>query len=240
MHGSDEIAQAAVSYNSLLTSFKQVISQVLESAENVIQTATQLSASSQQITRGSQTQSEAAASTAASVEEMAVSITSVSENTNEVKMLSEQSLQKTRAGNMSTSEMINDVGIFVAADVDDSVVGFLCAFQSNFDHQSPVIRKMIEKSQLAEYQGKLINTYRTFYYGPVCIDRSQRGRGLLQALYEILKREIASRFDFGIAFVAKNNVRSLRAHEEKLRMTRVGDFEVAGKSYDLLVFEVFP
>ena len=137
-------------------------------------------------------------------------------------------------------EMINDVGIFVAADVDDSVVGFLCAFQSNFDHQSPVIRKMIEKSQLAEYQGKLINTYRTFYYGPVCIDRSQRGRGLLQALYEILKREIASRFDFGIAFVAKNNVRSLRAHEEKLRMTRVGDFEVAGKSYDLLVFEVFP
>jgi len=110
VHGRDEIAQAAVSYNSLLNSFKQVISQVLQSAESVIQTATQLSTSSQQITQGSQAQSEAAASTAASVEEMAVSITSVSENTNEVKLLSEQSLQKTRAGNMSTSEMIQDVG----------------------------------------------------------------------------------------------------------------------------------
>jgi methyl-accepting chemotaxis protein len=110
VHGSDEIAKAAVSYNSLLKSFKQVISQVHESAESVIQTATQLSTSSQQITKGSQAQSEAAASTAASVEEMAVSITSVSENTNEVKLLSEQSLQKTRAGNLSTTEMIQDVG----------------------------------------------------------------------------------------------------------------------------------
>lgn len=109
VHGTDEIAQSALAYNSLLDSFRQVISHVHRSADSVINTAMQLSTTSSQITKGSQAQSEAAASTAAAVEEMTVSITSVSENTNEVRKLSEQSLEKTRVGNQSTGEMIKDV-----------------------------------------------------------------------------------------------------------------------------------
>lgn len=107
--GTDEIAQSAKAYNSLLDSFRKVISHVHDSAERVADTATQLSATSTQITQSSQATSEAAASTAAAVEEMTVSITSVSENTNEVRKLSEHSLEKTRAGNQSTNAMIQDV-----------------------------------------------------------------------------------------------------------------------------------
>ena len=109
IHGTDEVAQSAKAYNALLDSFRQVITGVHDSADRVTYTATQLSTSSTQITQGSQAQSEAAASTAAAVEEMTVSITSVSENTNEVRMLSEQSLKKTRSGNLSTVAMIKDV-----------------------------------------------------------------------------------------------------------------------------------
>ena len=109
VHGTDEVAQSALAYNSLLDNFRKVISHVHDSADKVIDTATQLSTASTQITQGSQAQSEAAASTASAVEEMTVSITSVSENTNEVRRLSEQSLEKTREGNRSTSEMIKDV-----------------------------------------------------------------------------------------------------------------------------------
>lgn len=109
VHGTDEIAQSAKVYNSLLDSFRDVITQVHVGADKVNETATMLSAASKQITQGSQSQSEAAASTAAAVEEMTVSITSVSDNTNEVRKLSEQSLEKTREGNRSTGEMIKDV-----------------------------------------------------------------------------------------------------------------------------------
>jgi len=110
VYGSDEVAQSAIAYNSLIDSFREVIAHVHRSAESVIETAMQLSTSSTQITQGSQAQSEAAASTAAAVEEMTVSITSVSENTNEVRKLSEHSLEKNREGNLSTAEMIKDVG----------------------------------------------------------------------------------------------------------------------------------
>ncbi|NNM69491.1 MAG: methyl-accepting chemotaxis protein [Gallionella sp.] len=109
IHGTDEVAQSAKAYNALLDSFRQVITGVHDSADRVTYTAAQLSTSSTQITQGSQAQSAAAASTAAAVEEMTVSITSVSENTSEVRMLSEQSLNKTRSGNRSTVAMIKDV-----------------------------------------------------------------------------------------------------------------------------------
>lgn len=109
IHGTDEVAQSAKAYNALLDSFRQVITGVHDSADRVTYTAAQLSTSSIQITQGSQVQSAAAASTAAAVEEMTVSITSVSENTSEVRMLSEQSLNKTRSGNRSTVAMIKDV-----------------------------------------------------------------------------------------------------------------------------------
>jgi methyl-accepting chemotaxis protein len=110
VYGTDEIAQSAKVYNALLDSFRDVIRQVHGSADKVNATASLLSNASTKITQGSRSQSEAASSTAAAVEEMTVSITSVSENTNEVRKLAEQSLEKTRAGNRSTGEMIKDVG----------------------------------------------------------------------------------------------------------------------------------
>lgn len=109
VHGTDEVAQSAKVYNALLDRFRDVISHVHEGADKVNVTAIMLSAASRQITQGSQAQSEAAASTAAAVEEMTVSISSVFDNTNAVRKLSEQSLEKTREGNRSTGEMIKDV-----------------------------------------------------------------------------------------------------------------------------------
>jgi methyl-accepting chemotaxis protein len=139
VYGEDEIAQAAVSYNGLLDSFGQVIRQVHSSADSVIHTATQLSTASTQITQGSQAQSEAASSTAAAVEELTVSITSVSENTNEVRQLSEQSLAKTRAGNRSTAEMIKEVSQI------ESTVNHIAGSVNEFINSARTIASMTQQ-----------------------------------------------------------------------------------------------
>lgn len=73
-------------------------------------------------------------------------------------------------------------------------------------------------------------------FGPVCIDRPHRRRGLLRGLYEALKNEIAGQFEVGVAFVARDNSHSLQAHVAGLGMTDVGDFEVKGKIYAILAF----
>jgi methyl-accepting chemotaxis protein len=109
IHGKDELGQAATAFNGLIDGFANIIRQVIGNAGTVSSTAAQLATSSLQIAHGSQTQSEAAASTAAAVEQITVSINSVSANTDDVRKLSEQSLQQTRQGNESVTQMIGEI-----------------------------------------------------------------------------------------------------------------------------------
>ena len=110
VYGQDEIGQAATAFNGLIEGFANIIRKVLANADTVSSTAAQLSASSLQIAHGSQAQSEAAASTAAAVEQITVSISSVAANTADVRKLSEQSLQQTVEGNQSVTAMIAEIG----------------------------------------------------------------------------------------------------------------------------------
>jgi len=109
VHGQDEIGQAATAFNGLIDGFANIIRQVLGHAGTVSGTAAHLSVSSLQIAQGSQAQSEAAASAAATVEEITASINSVAGNTDNVRKLAEASLQQTRQGNQSVTEMIGEI-----------------------------------------------------------------------------------------------------------------------------------
>jgi hypothetical protein len=68
------------------------------------------------------------------------------------------------------------------------------------------------------------------------VDRAHRGRGVLRGLFRTLLREISTRFDAGVAFVAEDNQRSLAAHVAGLGMQDVGEFEFTGRRYRILAF----
>ena len=134
--------------------------------------------------------------------------------------------------------MAADLGIMVACDSKESVLAYVCGSPRDFNHQSPVVAKMLDSFATAEFEGRPLNSYKTFIYGPVCIRSAHRGRGLLRGLYEQLTREVAGTFEVGVAFVARSNPHSLRAHVAGLGMTEVGDFEVNGNVYVTLAFKV--
>jgi hypothetical protein len=95
------------------------------------------------------------------------------------------------------AELAEDLGTTVAS-VAGAVVAFLCAFRSEFNHGSPVIAKMLESYHRVKFEGKELSSYSSYIYGPVCIDRAYRGRGLLRGLYEAQKQELAGRFEVGV------------------------------------------
>ncbi len=135
------------------------------------------------------------------------------------------------------AQMAEDLGTTIAV-VGNDVAGFLCAFRCEFNTGSPVIAKMLESYDLFQFEGKLLSSYRSYLYGPVCIGREYRGRGFLGGLYRAQLAEVAGQFEIGAAFVARNNPHSLQAHVNGLGMTKVGDFEVKGNRYALLAFRV--
>jgi hypothetical protein len=95
---------------------------------------------------------------------------------------------------------------------------------------------MIERYGEVTFQERTLADQKSFVYGPVCVDRAYRGRGVLRGLFRTLLGEIAARFDAGVAFVAEANQRSLAAHVAGLGMDDVGEFEFKGKRYRILAF----
>ncbi|MBI2230982.1 MAG: N-acetyltransferase [Deltaproteobacteria bacterium] len=136
-----------------------------------------------------------------------------------------------------TAQIAEDLGTMVAV-VDDALAGFLCAFRREFDSGSPVIAKMLDSYDRVTFEGRPLNSFNSYIYGPVCIAREHRRRGLLRGLYEAQKRDLAGRFEVGVAFVSRSNPHSLQAHVAGLGMTEVGDFELNGNVYAIVAFRV--
>ena len=137
------------------------------------------------------------------------------------------------------AEMAEDLGTMIAI-VGDDVAGFLCAFRNEFHHGSPVLAKMLESYDGVQFEGKPLSAYKSYVYGPVCVGRDYRQRGLLRGLYESQKKDLAGQFDVGVAFVSRDNPHSLCAHVAGLGMTEVDDFELKGNVYVILAFSLPP
>jgi hypothetical protein len=86
-----------------------------------------------------------------------------------------------------TAQIAEDLGTIVAL-VNDQVVGFLCAFRKEFPTGSPIIAKMLEAYDRLIFEGRPLSAFNSYIYGPVCIGREYRGRGLLRGLYEAQKK----------------------------------------------------
>jgi len=136
-----------------------------------------------------------------------------------------------------TAQIAEDLGTMVAT-VDGNVAGFLCAFRNEFETGSAVIARMLESYDRMRFDGGLLKSFKTYIYGPVCVGREYRRRGLLRGLYEAQKRDLAGQFEIGVAFVARTNPHSLQAHVQGLGMSEVGDFEVSGNVYVALAFRL--
>src|ERR1044071_9203417 len=81
-----------------------------------------------------------------------------------------------------------DLGIMIAVEAG-SVAGYLCAFRNEFDHGSPVLAEMLRAYDRVKFNGRDLSSYRTYVYGPVCVGREYRGKGILRRLYEAHKTD---------------------------------------------------
>ena len=70
-----------------------------------------------------------------------------------------------------------------------------------------------------------------YVYGPVCVDRVARGRGVLEALYaEVVARRPGRE---AVLFIKTDNERSLRAHT-RLGMVQVASFALGAETFTVL------
>jgi hypothetical protein len=134
---------------------------------------------------------------------------------------------------------MNREGAVVIAEENGLLAGYACCASQAFSARAPILQAMMQEFPKLAYLGKPLNSA-ACVYGPVCVARPLRGKGVFRGLVTQLKGEIKGRYEVAVSFIGKSNQRSLSAHVDGLGMTILGDFRFDETGYWIVAFGVPP
>lgn len=124
----------------------------------------------------------------------------------------------------------NENGLFVAKK-EGVIVAYVMAASWSFWSEWPMFEFMIRDLPNNHYNGQTLSVENSYQYGPICIDKSVRGSGVLEKIFAFAKHKMSARFPILVTFVNKTNERSYQAHQRKLGLEVIQEFEFNGNQY---------
>ena len=115
---------------------------------------------------------------------------------------------------------LNDIENHIIAKDNGKVIAYLLAMTQQSRSDIPVLVPIFERFEKISFLNKLISDYNYIVVGQVCVDKSYRGKGILDNCYAAYKNQFANKYDFAVTEIASTNLRSLNAHK------RVGFLEI--------------
>jgi len=135
------------------------------------------------------------------------------------------------------TELINrEKGLFVAIK-DGEVVAYVMAASWQFWSAWPMFAHMIKGLPRLNYLGQSLSVDNSYQYGPICVDGSVRGTGVLEQIFDFARQEMAKRYPILVTFINKINTRSYEAHTRKLGLEVIQEFEYNKNEYYELVYD---
>jgi len=135
-----------------------------------------------------------------------------------------------------TDLITNESGLFIAKN-KEQVVAYVMAASWEFWSVWPMFQYMIENLKNKEYLGQTLNTKNSFQYGPVCIDKSVRGTGVLELIFDFAREKMSKKYPILVTFINKTNPRSFEAHTRKLGLKVINEFEFNNNNYFELAYD---
>jgi hypothetical protein len=135
------------------------------------------------------------------------------------------------------SALINDEGGLFIVRQDGALVAYAMAASWGFWSQWPLFAHMVKGLHELEFLGQPLSTENSYQYGPVCIEKTVRGSGVLERLFDFARAEMARRYPILVTFINKINTRSFAAHTRKLGLQVVQEFEFNGNQYHELCYD---
>ncbi|MFA3778373.1 GNAT family acetyltransferase [Yersinia sp. 1652 StPb PI] len=128
------------------------------------------------------------------------------------------------------SLVTEEQGLFIAKK-EGNVVAFVMAASWQFWSPWPLFEHMINKLDENTFAGQTLSVENSYQYGPICIDQSMRGSGVLQQLFAFSLEKMSTRFPILITFINEINHRSYVAHSRKLGLQVLSKFEFNNNHY---------
>ncbi len=127
-------------------------------------------------------------------------------------------------------------GLFIGIK-DDQVATYVMAASWHFWSAWPMFAHMMQDLPNLQYQGYKLSIDNSYQYGPICIDKSLRGSGVLEGIFEFARQQMAERYPILVTFINKINPRSYHAHTRKLGLEVIQEFEYNNNNYYELVYD---
>jgi hypothetical protein len=135
------------------------------------------------------------------------------------------------------TKLINEEqGLFIAIK-DEQVVAYVMSASWQFWSVWPMFAHMIKDLPNLTYLGQTLSVDNSYQYGPVCVDKSVRGTGVLEALFDFARAEMSKKYPILVTFINKINPRSYEAHTRKLGLEVIQEFEFNNNNYYELVYD---
>jgi hypothetical protein len=135
-----------------------------------------------------------------------------------------------------TSLIEKEDGLFLCFK-DDVLVAYVMCASWSFWSVWPMFKHMLKDLPSLTYKGVRLNEFNSYQYGPICIDKSQRGSDVLPLLFDFARDDMNSKYPILVTFINKNNPRSFQAHTRKLGLEVINEFEFNNNNYYELVYD---
>lgn len=127
-------------------------------------------------------------------------------------------------------------GVFIAMK-EGSVVAYVMAASWQFWSKWPMFAFMMEHLGELNYLGQTLSVDNSYQYGPICIDKSVRGSGVLEAIFDFAREAMSKKYPILVTFINKINPRSYEAHTRKLGLEVICEFSYNQNNYYELVYD---
>lgn len=135
-------------------------------------------------------------------------------------------------------EILLQNGIFIAENKQKIIIAYAFAGSWKYFEQWEIFNYMVSRFPKLAFNGNKITTANSFQYGPVCIDKNYRGKGLLNQIFEEMRIEFYKKYPISVTFINKINVISEIAHTKKLGWEIIDEFEFNNNTYIGLAFDM--
>lgn len=135
-------------------------------------------------------------------------------------------------------EIILQNGLILAVNENDVIIAYAFAGSWEYFEQWDLFKHMISRFPKMSFNGSKITTENSFQYGPVCIDKEYRGKGVLNLIFEEMRLEFLKKYPISITFINKINAISEKVHTKKLGWEKLGEFEFNNNTYIELAFDM--
>lgn len=98
-----------------------------------------------------------------------------------------------------TGLITNERGLFIAIN-KGKVVAYVMAASWEFWSVWPIFQYMIKNLKNKEYLDQTLSTKNPYQYGPVCIDKSVRGTGVLELIFDFAREKMSNKYPILVTY----------------------------------------